>query len=120
MASKDVIPLLFRSSGAYFDKNRQLFETQIKTLDTINSNCYQEYQGMLEEVREIRASNETTRELISKAATYTEKINDLTQLIDQMEKEEEAMEQHIAKMEAKFKELETIKKYIGHLKKPVA
>ena len=116
---KDVIPLLFRSGGIYFDKNKQILETQIRTLEKINDNCYEEYKGMLDEVKDIRAANDETYGLISAIGAYSEKITELSKQIDQMEKEEEAMEQHITKLETKFRELDTIKKYIGQVKKPV-
>ncbi len=117
---KDIVPLLFRSGGIYFDKNKKILENQVQALEAINGNCFEEYREILGTVTTIKMANEATHEEISKILAYSDKINVLSEQIDDMEKEEEALELHITKLEAKYKELETIKKYIHQVQKPIS
>ena len=116
---KNVIPLLFKSGGVYFEKNKELLETQLEYLEKVNNSCLAEYQQIAEEAAAAKVESEATSAEMKKVTDFCSKIDNVSASINEMEAQADALEAYMTKLENKFTELETIKKYSSLIKKGV-
>ena len=109
---KTIVPVIFKSGNFYFEKNKEMIDVQLKYIDSINGHCQREYEKILECIPGVAQSNHENTEKMNKLELNFNKMEEIVKEIDSLEKETDEFEKQLLKVESKFQEFETLRKYI--------
>ena len=112
---QSALPAIQKSTENYFEKNKDMLQTQLKYINRINVDCEGEYQKLSETLPPLVQENKENSEKIQKIVDICTRVSQASEEIDHLEKATTELEKGLTKVEAKFQEFDSIRKIIKNI-----